>query len=279
MHGQFVVLAQFLDAENSDDVLEILVTLECSLHGSSDSIVLITDDQRVQNAARRGQGVHRREKRLLCQSALQRDGRVQVSKGRGRCRIGVVVCRHVDGLHRCNRPFGRGGDAFLQIAHLRTQRGLIPYGRGEAAKQRGHLRACLHKAKDVVDEKEHVAALVTEVLGHSYASQANTQSGAWRLVHLAKNHHRVLDDAAFLHLVPQVIALTASLAYAGKDRVALMELGDVIDQLLDDYRLAYARTTEHAGLATSGEGCHQVDDLDARLKNLRFSRLVNEGRC
>ncbi len=47
-----------------------------------------------------------------------------------------------------------------------------------------------------------------------------------------------------------------------------MLLGEVVDQLLDQHRLAHAGPTEQAGLAALGVRGEQVDDLDARLEHL-----------
>ena len=58
------------------------------------------------------------------------------------------------------------GDALLERAHLGGQRGLVTDGARDAAEERGHFRAGLREAEDVVDEEEHVLALfVAEVLG------------------------------------------------------------------------------------------------------------------
>ena len=46
---------------------------------------------------------------------------------------------------------------------------------------------------DVVDEEQHVTALVAEVLGHREAGQRDAQPVARRLVHLAVDH-RHLDS-------------------------------------------------------------------------------------
>src|SRR5207253_2222436 len=43
-HGQLVVFRQLIDAENRNDVLQVLVTLENLLHLARDVIVLLTDD-------------------------------------------------------------------------------------------------------------------------------------------------------------------------------------------------------------------------------------------
>ncbi len=105
-------------------------------------------------------------------------------------RIGVVVGGHVDGLHRGDGAGLGRADALLQLAHVGAQRRLVAHGAGQAAQQRRHLGAGLHEAEDVVDEQQHVAALVAEVLGHGDAGQADAQAGAGRLVHLAEDHRR-----------------------------------------------------------------------------------------
>ena len=55
-----------------------------------------------------------------------------------------------------------------------------------------------------------------------------------------------------------------------------MRLGDVVDQLLDEHRLADAGAAEQADLAALGVGREQVDDLDAGDQDLRLGRLVDD---
>ena len=57
-----------------------------------------------------------------------------------------------------------------------------------------------------------------------------------------------------------------------------MSLGDVVDQFLDEHRLAYARPAEEADLAALGVRGEQVDDLDAGDEDLGFRRLLHIGR-
>ena len=77
----------------------------------------------------------------------------------------------------------------------------------------------------------------------------------------------------------EVVALAGALADAGEDRIAAMRLGDVVDQLLDDDRLADAGAAEEADLAAAGVGREQVDDLDAGDQDLRLGRLLDIGRA
>src|SRR5690606_12454108 len=120
---------------------------------------------------------------------------------------------------------------------------------------------------DVVDEEEHVLLLdVAEVLGHGERREGDAQTRPRRLVHLAEHEGRLVEDARVLHLVDEVVALTGALADAGEHRHTTVVLGDALDHLLDEDRLADARTTEEADLATLHVRGEEVDDLDAGLE-------------
>jgi hypothetical protein len=75
--------------------------------------------------------------------------------------------------------------------------------------------------------------------------------------------------------VIEVVALAGALAHAGEDRIAAMRLGDVVDQLLDEHRLADAGAAEQADLAALGVGREQVEHLDAGDQDLGFRRLLD----
>ena len=152
-----------------------------------------------------------------------------------------------------------------------SQRRLVADLRRHAAQQRGDLRAGLHEAEDVVDEQQHVLALLAEVLRHRQAGQRDAHARAGRLVHLAEDEHRLVDDARLLHLEPEVVALARALAHAAERRQAAVLLGEVVDQLLDEDGLADAGAAEQADLAALGVGREQVDDLDAGLEHLGAS--------
>ena len=83
----------------------------------------------------------------------------------------------------------------------------------------------------------------------------------------------------FDHLVIEVVALARALADAGEHRVAAVRLGDVVDQLHDQHRLAHASTAEQADLAALGVRCEQVHDLDAGDQDRGLRRLVGEAWC
>ena len=182
----------------------------------------------------------------------------------------------------------RGGDALLQRAHVGRERRLIAHRRRNAAEQRRHFRAGLGEAEDVVDEEQHVLALVAEVLGDGEAGEADAGARARRLVHLAVHQRalgaggravvllRILVDAGLDHLVIEVVALAGALADAGEHRIAAVRLGHVVDQLHDQHGLADAGAAEQADLAALGIGREQIDDLDAGDQDFGFGRL---DRC
>ena len=208
-------------------------------------------------------------------------------RGRRR-RVGQVVGRHVNRLHRGDRTLGRGGDAFLQRTHVGRERRLIAHRRRNTAEQRRHFRTGLREAEDVVDEEQHVLALIAEIFRDREAGQADAGARARRLVHLAEHQRafgafgrsgmRILVDAGFDELVIQVVALAGTLADAGEHRITTVGLGDVVDQFLNQHGLADAGAAEQADLAALGIGREQVHDLDAGDKDFRFGRLLGVER-
>ena len=164
--------------------------------------------------------VDRRVDAFLGDRPRQHGGRVEVGEHRRRGRVGEVVGGHVDRLHRGDRALAGGGDALLQLAHLGLQRRLVADLGGHPPEQRRDLGAGLHEAEDVVDEQQHVLALVAEVFGHRQARQGDAHAGPGRLVHLPEHEHRLVDDARLLHLQPQVVALAGALADAAEGRQA-----------------------------------------------------------
>ena len=183
----------------------------------------------------------------------------------------------------------RGGDALLQRAHVGGERRLITHGRRNTAQQRRHFGAGLGEAEDVVDEEQHVLALVAEVLGDRQAGEADAGAGARGFVHLAEHQRafrlharigilRIGVDLGFDELVIEVVAFAGTLADAGEHRVTTMGLGDVVDQFLNQHGLADAGAAEQADLAALGVRRQQVDDLDAGDENFSFGGLVGIGR-
>jgi len=58
-----VVVGELVDAEDGDDVLEVLVPLQHALDLVGDVVVLLPDDQRIERPARRGEGIDGRVQR------------------------------------------------------------------------------------------------------------------------------------------------------------------------------------------------------------------------
>ena len=143
----------------------------------------------------------------------------------------------------------------------------------------------MREAEDVVDEEQHVLALVAEAFRDREAGEADTGARARRLVHLPVDEGAfrafaaaLLVDAQFDELVVEVVALARALADAGEHGIAAMGLGDVVDQLLDEHRLADARAAEEADLAALGVRRQEIDDLDPGFEDLRLRRLLDIGR-
>ena len=170
-----------------------------------------------------------------------------------------------------------GGDALLQFADFRVEVGLVSHGGRHAAQQRGYFRARLHETENVVDEEQHVQAFfIAEIFRHGQAGQSDAQARAGRFGHLSVDqrgagffgiarHH----DAGFLHFQPQVVAFARSLAHSGEHGHAAVLHGHVVNQFLNQNRLAHARAAEQADLAALEVRFQQVDDLDARFRTFR----------
>ena len=89
----------------------------------------------------------------------------------------------------------------------------------------------------------------------------------------------VADDARLDHFAQQVVAFAGAFAHAGEDREAVVLLGDVVDQFLDEHGLAHAGAAEQTDLAALEVGLQQVDDLDAGEEDfLRGGQFFELGR-
>ena len=120
--------------------------------------------------------------------------------------------------------------------------------------------------------------LVAEVLGHGQATQRDALAGSRRLVHLAEHQRGVLENARLFHFEVEIVALAGALTHAAEHRVATVLLGDRVDELHDDDRLADAGATEQTDLSTLGVGREEIDDLDAGLEDLAGAGLLLERR-
>ena len=167
----------------------------------------------------------------------------------------------------------------MQLTHFLREGRLITDGRRHAPQQRGNFRARLHETENVINKQQHVPVLdVAEILCHGKACQGHTHTHARRLVHLPEDHGGLLNRAAFLHFIPKVVALPASLADAGKNGISAVLQRHIVDQFLDQNRFANARAAEQADLSASGVGLQKIDDLDAGLEHLSRRILLRKGR-
>ena len=120
--------------------------------------------------------------------------------------------------------------------------------------------------------------VVAEVFRHGQAGQSHPHSHAGGLVHLAEHQRGLVHHAAVLHLLPQVVALAAALAHAGKDGVAAVLHGDVVDEFLNQHGFAHTGAAKQTHLAALGIGLQQIDDLNARFQNFHGRALLGKGR-
>jgi len=87
--------------------------------------VFLTDDARIENARAAGERVDGWVDPAFDDLAAEVGGGVQVRKGGGGGRIGVIVGRDVDGLHGSDGSGFGGGDAFLQFSDFGVEVGLV----------------------------------------------------------------------------------------------------------------------------------------------------------
>src|SRR5580700_6569394 len=112
---------------------------------------------------------------------------------------------------------------------------------------------------------------VAEIFGDSETRKANAKTRAGRFSHLAVNQSgaRLLRiarnyDASFLKFQPEIISFTSTFANARKHRNAAMLHRDVVDQFLNQHRLADARPAEQSDFPALQERLNQVNNFDPR---------------
>lgn len=124
---------------------------------------------------------------------------------------------------------------------------------------------------------------VAEIFGLSQTAQSHAGTGSRRFVHLTVNENSFgfapleVNNAGFNHLVIQVVAFARSFADTGKDGIAAVTFGDVVNQLHNQNGLADTGTAEQTDFAAFGIRLKQVDDLNAGRQNLGFGRLVDKS--
>ena len=234
LDSELISLRQLVHTQNGDDVLEGLVLLEHLLDTGGGVVVLVTNDTGVEHT---GLGVQRVDSGVdtqLGDTTGQHSGGIQVSEGGGGGRVSQIVSGHVDGLDGGNGTLVGGGDTLLHTTHIDGQGGLVTDSGGNTTQQGRHLGTGLGETENVVNEEQHVLALlVTEVLGNGQTGQGDTGTGTWGLVHLTEDQSDLgvtikLDDTSLLHLVVQIVTLTGTLTDTAEDGVTTVGLGDVV---------------------------------------------------
>jgi hypothetical protein len=182
-HGELVLLAQFIHAQDGDDVLQFLVALQDGLHALGAVVVLVAHHGGAEDPAGGIQRVHRGVDAQLGDLPAQHGGGVQVREGGGRCGVGQVVRRHVHRLHAGDGAALGGGDALLHGAHFGGQGGLVTHGADGMRPSRADTsEPGLGEAEDVVHEEEDVAAAalliaIAEVLRQGEAAEGHACTG------------------------------------------------------------------------------------------------------
>src|ERR1700722_5175614 len=282
--GLLVVVGKFFDAQNGDDVLQFLVTLQNGFHGAGDVVMFLSNNARIQNARKAGQRINGGINAALDDLAAQVGGGIQVRESRRGSWIGVIVRRNVNGLHGSDRAIFCGRDALLEFADFGVEVRLVADSGGHAAEQRRYFRAGLHEAENIINEEQHVQLLfVAEIFRYGEAGQSYAKTSAGWLGHLTVDQGAARffgiprhDYAGFLHFQPEVIAFAGAFADAGENRDAAVFHGDVVDQLLNQHSLADSRAAEQADFSAFQVRLGEVHDFDARLEHFESGGLIFE---
>src|SRR3984885_3100306 len=285
-YGALVFVRKFFDAENGDDVLQVFVALENRLHGARHGVMLLPDDARIENARITGQWINGRINAAFDDLTAEVRRRVQVSERRGWRRVGVVVGRHVNRLHRRDRTRLRGSDALLEFADFGVEVRLITDGAGHAAEKRGNFGTGLNETENIVDEEQHVEMFfVAEIFGDGETGQTDAQTQSGRLGHLSVDQRGARffgiagdDDAAFRHFKPEVVAFTGAFADTGEHRHAAVLHRDVVNQFHNQNGFADAGAAEESNLSALEVRLDQIDDFDSGLEHFERRGLIFEAR-
>ena len=286
MDDQFVRFAQFVNAQNRDDVLELTVTLKRGLHATRALVVLLAHILRVKHAARRSERVHCRVNTLFGNRTFQINESVQLTESRSRRRVRRVVCRDVNRLNGGDGPFVRRSNTLLKSTHFARQRRLVTHGGRHTAQKRGHFGTRLRETENIIDEEQNVhPGLIAEILRHRQGRKGNTKTRSRRLIHLTENHAGLVDhvlagltDRGFLKLEPKVVPFTSTLTHAGEHGVTAVRRSDSRDKFLNNDRLAQSGTAEQTRFTTADERRQKVNNFNTGFKNLRLRREVGDFR-
>src|SRR5262245_18017786 len=98
-YRELILLREFIDAKNRDDVLTVLIPLEYSLNLLSNRIMLLAHYSGIENFGGRSQRVDRRINPQFSNLARQRSHRVQMREGRCRRGIRIIVSWNINSLY------------------------------------------------------------------------------------------------------------------------------------------------------------------------------------
>src|ERR1035438_4637072 len=93
--------------------------------------------------------------------------------------------------------------------------------------------------------------IVAKILSHRQGRGADTKPATRWLVHLAVDHHHVVQNAGVFHAAIEFFAFTATLADSTKNAHALLMADHVVDHLGEKYRFPDTRATEQSSLASA----------------------------
>ena len=119
---------------------------------------------------------------------------------------------------------------------------------------------------------------VTEIFCHRKPCLCNSHTGSRRLVHLSKHERCLFQNTGCLHLTPEVIALTGTLTDTRKDRITALLHRNIPDQLLNQDCFSDARAAKQTDFSALGIRRQKINNLDARLQNLRDRALILKWR-
>ena len=145
----------------------------------------------------------------------------------GKCcsrgRVGKVVGRHVDSLHRSNRTLLCRGDAFLQLTHFLCQVRLVSHSRWQSAK-RAETSAPAWVKRKMLSMKNNTSLPLSRKPSAMVKTDKPRANGRRAVRSSGRRPAKSFQHAGFFHFVVQVIAFTGTLTDAGENRLPLWNL-------------------------------------------------------
>lgn len=279
---KLILLAELINTEDSNNILELLVLGEHLDDILSDVVVIDGDDIGVHDTGGALQGVDGGVDTGLGDGTIEDGGGIEMGEGGGGGGIGDIIGRDVDGLDGGNGTLGGGGNTLLEHTKILSEGGLVTDGGGNTAEEGRHLRVGLGEAENVVNEEKHILALdITEVLGHGESGLGNTGTGTRGLVHLSVDQDALglaskVNNLGLHHFEVEIGTLTSTLADTSEDGETTVTLGDVVNKLHNDDGLADTSTSEETNLTSLAVGENEINDLDTGGEDGILGSLIGE---